>query len=60
MPNWTYDDRNLLDAETSLWNAWKLLERPEAGAWTDRMRKLRDELALLAKEIQTYNEQWEE
>lgn len=61
MPQITHDDRCLINAENTLWNALELLNQIEsAGAFHDRIEEIGLQLDKLATEMREYNEQFEE
>lgn len=59
MPEFTYDDRNMLDAESRLWCVIEIMRPIQAGAFTERSDELRESIVKLARELQDYNDQFE-
>lgn len=60
MPQFTNADREMLNAETSLWNAIEILDRLDAGEWTHRIRDARERLIVIVRQLREYNDQFEE
>lgn len=61
MPQFSHDDRCMINAETTLWNALELLNQIEnAGAFSDRLDGISIHLDKLASEMKAYNDQFEE
>lgn len=61
MPQFTYADRMLIQAEQSLWNVTEILKQ-EANTdhgFTAKIRELMQQASQLAGEIREYNDQWE-
>lgn len=61
MPEYSYADRMLIQAEQSLWNVTEIL-RQEANTdhgYTKQIRELLKQSQQLAAEIREYNDQWE-
>ena len=60
MSEWTDDDRKMMAAETTLWIVCEALAVLEgAGAWSERVEKLRQDANKLAYELRDYNWQFE-
>lgn len=60
MPEYSYNHRQVMAAETTLWNVVEILSDCDCGAWSQRVRELRDAASKLAAELRDYNDQWEE
>lgn len=61
MPQFTYDDRCVVNAENTLWNVREMLNGLDhAGAWTDRIVELRKQVEVIAAELREHNDQFEE
>lgn len=61
MPQFAHDDRQMIVAEATLWNALELLNQIEnAGAFSDRLDGISIHLDKLASEMKAYNDQFEE
>ena len=63
MPSYSYEDKLMIMQEQSLWTCVELLKNELSAmdnAWSDRLKALHDEALKIAKELQQYNEQWEE
>ena len=59
MPQFSNDDRNMLDAETRLWCVVSLLDDIDPGAWELLVKALRETALSIAKELRKYNDQFE-
>ena len=59
MPEFTNDDRLVLQAEQSLWNAHTIMAGAAVGDWRDRVLAVREEVENLAREMLKYNDQFE-
>jgi len=60
MPEFTRADRNMIEAENTLWNVDALLCRTEhEGAFKSRFDALRDAVESLASDMREYNDQFE-
>lgn len=61
MPQFTNADRKMIEAESTLWIVWSMLDDIEnAGEWDGAIEKLRDSARRTAEKIRTYNNQFEE
>lgn len=60
MPEFTHNDRQMLHAETTLWNVVSLLDDVSAGAFSKRVQSLMLDANKLAIELRDYNDQFEE
>jgi hypothetical protein len=61
MPQFTYADRMMIQAEQSLWNVTEILKQ-EANTdhgFTKQIRELMKQASQLAGEIRDYNDQFE-
>lgn len=62
MPEYTYEDRNVLKQEQSLWVVVNILSEEtgdEDTAWTKQIKELRDKALEIAREIKKYNDEFE-
>lgn len=60
MPEFTHADRNMIDAENALWNCREILVNIEnAGAFTNKIGTLQEQVEFLAAQIRAYNDQFE-
>lgn len=60
MPQFTNDDRQMMSAESTLWNIVTLLDDVNAGDFSKRVQELMRDAATLARELRDYNDQFEE
>lgn len=60
MPQFSYEDRQVLAAEVTLWNVVDMLRDLDCGAWQEKVRKLRNQASELAADIREYNDKWED
>jgi len=61
MPEFSSDDRELLGAEQTIWNVANLLDdaAKSSHGFTKQIAKLRDDALALARELRSYNDQFE-
>jgi hypothetical protein len=60
MPQFTNEDRELLDTESKLWVVTSLLRECNAGAFGSKVETLMYSSLELAREIREYNDQFEQ
>ena len=60
MPEYTNNDRQMIEAEQILWSVQELLNISQScGAWQERIKQLRDQCQVIARELREYNDQFE-
>lgn len=61
MPQFTYADRKLIEAEQTLWNAMEIVDslRNTCGAWEKEVSALSNTIANIAGQMREYNNQFE-
>lgn len=60
MPEFTHEDRRMIEIENTVWNVVATLYPiAEAGAWTKKIKSLHDEAVAIARELRDYNDQFE-
>lgn len=59
MPEWTYDDRMVLDLESRLWAARQLLVDIPECFWTKEVTEIRRQIERLARELREHNDGFE-
>lgn len=60
MTQFSHDDRMILDAESRLWTVSDILRDVQAGSFQRRAQLVRESAETLAREIRTYNDQFED
>jgi hypothetical protein len=59
MPEYTENDRRVIEAESNMWAIATMLDNtPKCGVWSKRIVELRDKVLELARELRDYNDQW--
>lgn len=60
MPEFTNQDRQMIEAEQTLWNVSALLDNVQGGgAWRKRIKELHESCVVVARKLQEYNDQFE-
>lgn len=60
MPEFAHEDRKMIEIENTIWNVGALLyPLTEAGAWTKKIADLHKQAVTIARELRTYNDQFE-
>lgn len=60
MPEFAHADRNMIEAENSMWNVYEILGSIEtAGSWAPRIDGIRLLTQHVAEELRNYNDQFE-
>lgn len=60
MPQFSHQDRRMIEAEETLWNVVDLLNSlTEIGAFSGRVSAASRLIEVIAKELQGYNDQFE-
>ena len=62
MPEYSFDDREMLNAEQSLWNVYEILKNTPSTShnkFSDRLKSIEIAVEELAIELRDYNDQFE-
>lgn len=60
MPEYTNNDRQMIEAEQAMWLVGAMLDNVQGGgSWRAKIKSLRDQCVEVARELREYNDQFE-
>lgn len=60
MPEYTNNDRQMIEAEQAMWSVATMLDNVQGGgSWRKKIKSLRDQCVQVAGELREYNDQFE-